>query len=224
MYWKFAVSQTGRDAHLCRTPKTGDSPSPALRWTIFATAMWLAAVGVGTWLVWQYAGTPGLGASGAENWPQGTNIQQAPREDTLVMFCHPHCPCSRASIAELARIVAQSKQPPAIWVVFYKPGFAGTDWTQTDLWSSAAEIPGAHLMVDSDGREARRFHATTSGQTFLYSPAGTLLFAGGVTSSRGHEGDNPGRGAIVDLINAGDSMCRSTPVYGCPIAETTQPK
>ena len=38
----------------------------------------------------------------------------------------------------------------------------------------------------------QRFGAETSGQTLLYDRDGRLLFSGGTTGSRGHDGDNAG--------------------------------
>lgn len=74
-------------------------------------------------------------------------------------------------------------------------------------------------MTDETGFEARRFHAETSGQTLLYSRSGTLLFEGGVTLARGHEGDNPGRSALQELIDNGHSEQTHTPVFGCGLFE-----
>ncbi len=192
-----------------------------MSWPIVAATVWCGAIGVGMWLLWNYAGTPGVAAPTASIWPTESAIELAKHEKTLVMFCHPRCPCSWASMAELAQIVAQCKDPVSPWIVFYKPKSAAPGWEQTDLWRSAAAIPGAHVMSDVDGAEARRFQAATSGQAFLYDPQGRLLFEGGVTSARGHEGDNAGESAIVDLMNGGASLCRSTPVFGCPIVDST---
>jgi hypothetical protein len=140
------------------------------------------------------------------------------------MFAHPKCPCTRASIAELERIMSQCRGQIKPWIVFYKPADADAHWPQTDLWRRAESIPGAHVIADVDGLEARRFRAFTSGQTFLYGPHGELQFSGGITAFRGHEGDNAGHAAIVQLINGGDAPCRATPVFGCPITETSAPE
>ncbi len=92
---------------------------------------------------------------------------------------------------------------------------------QTDLWRSAAAIPGAKVISDPDGAEARRFHVTTSGHTLVYGRTGDLLFSGGITASRGHQGDNDGHAAIVSLWNGEHVESRDLPVYGCPIVTST---
>jgi hypothetical protein len=78
-------------------------------------------------------------------------------------------------------------------------------------------------MTDIDGREARHFQAFTSGQTLLYSSEGELLFSGGITIARGHEGDNSGRLAIESLLANSAAEVRQTPVFGCPILISTAP-
>ena len=73
------------------------------------------------------------------------------------------------------------------------------------------------MILDDDGREARLFHAATSGQAVLYDPQGRLLFSGGITASRGHSGDNAGRSSIVSLVHAGVPDRTETSVFGCPL-------
>jgi hypothetical protein len=110
------------------------------------------------------------------------------------------------------------------WFVFYKPADSDKSWDQTDLWATAAAIPGAKVVSDPDGVEARRFNATTSGHTLLYNERGELLFSGGITQSRGHAGDNTGRFAIESLLAGEQSTCSTTPVFGCPIVASPSQK
>ena len=79
-------------------------------------------------------------------------------------------------------MVAQSGGTIHPHVVFFKPSGTAEDWEQTDLWKSAAAIPGVAVSIDVDGAEAQRFQATTSGHTLLYDAEGKLLFSGGITS------------------------------------------
>jgi len=135
------------------------------------------------------------------------------------MLAHPHCPCTRASIGELARLMAQAQGRVTAYALFVKPAGSSDDWENTDLWRNAAGIPGVNVVVD-DGVEAQRFHAVTSGQTVLYDAEGHLLFSGGITGSRGHSGDNEGRSAIVSLLNTGEAERAETSVFGCPLFGT----
>jgi hypothetical protein len=78
------------------------------------------------------------------------------------------------------------------------------------------------VVADTDGADARRFGAIASGQTMLYGSDGRLQFTGGITGSRGHEGDNAGVDAIEAALQGdrsgldGDRTARtSTFVFGC---------
>lgn len=179
--------------------------------------LWLLVVGIGLSILLGYENTPGKAAQPLASWPTDSQIQRAPGLATLVMLVHPHCPCSRASIGELALLMAHNQGRLAAYVLFLKPDGFAEDWEKTDLWQSAADIPGVQPLVDFEGVEARRFNSKTSGQTILYDAEGRLLFNGGITIARGHAGDNAGRSAIVSLLNAGRAEQTETPVFGCPL-------
>ena len=179
--------------------------------------VWAVAIAAGLWILWGYENTPGVAAEPPRQWPAESGIQRASGQATLVMLAHPHCPCTRAGIGELAAIMAHSQGRLTAYVLFLKPAGFADDWERTDLWKSAASIPGVKAIVDKDGTEASRFRAVTSGQTILYDADGRLLFNGGITGSRGHAGDNPGESAIVSLVNAGVSERTETFVFGCPL-------
>jgi hypothetical protein len=169
------------------------------------------------WILWGYENRPGVSAEAPLLWPAESRIQRATDRATLVMLAHPHCPCTRASIGELASLMAHSQGRLNAYVLFLKPEGFTEEWEKTDLWESAVMIPGVTAMIDDGGAEARRFHAATSGQTILYGADGRLLFTGGITGSRGHAGDNAGRSSIVSLVNAGTAERTETFVFGCPL-------
>ncbi|WP_449070304.1 hypothetical protein [Prosthecobacter sp.] len=111
---------------------------------------------------------------------------------------------------------ARGRVQAQVW--FYRPAGAPEEWAHTDLWQSAAEIPGVSVAGDEGGAEAARFHATVSGQTLLYGADGRRLFNGGITSSRGHSGDNAGRAAVLALLQNEKLTGVETPVFGCALA------
>lgn len=180
-------------------------------------ALWLSAAGVGVGLLWDYENTPGSAAAAPARWPDGSRLRRSDEGATLVLLAHPHCPCTRASIGELSRLMAQAEGRLTAYVLFVKPRGFAVEWEKTDLWSGAAAIPGVGVVRDDEGVEALHFRAATSGQVTLYDRAGSLLFSGGITSARGHAGDNAGRAAIVSLLNADEAGPRGTPVFGCPL-------
>jgi len=179
--------------------------------------LWLLAAGAGLWFVSEYENTPGIAASPTVQFPAGSQLKRLPGRPTLVMLVHPHCPCTRASMGELELLMAQTQGHVTTYVLFLKPAGFTDDWEKTNLWQTASEIPGVRVTQDKDGREAEFFKAATSGQTFLYDADGQLLFRGGITSARGHSGDNAGRSAIVALLNDGEAEQTETAVYGCPL-------
>src|SRR5579859_4661059 len=159
---------------------------------VIAFLLWIPAIGFGILTLLNYANTPGRLASPPQGWPAASSISRDPAGPTLLVFAHPQCPCSRATIGELAVIMAQSHRPLRAYVLFYAPRSEETSWVKGSLWNAAAAIPGVRAVEDQDGREVRRFGASISGQTLLYGSNGKLIFNGGITAARGHFGANDG--------------------------------
>jgi hypothetical protein len=184
---------------------------------IAASVLWVLMICAGVGLLWSYNGTPGVAAAALEQWPADSRLRHATDRATLVMLAHPHCPCTRASLGELARLMTQAQGRVTAYVLFVKPPGLPDGWEKTDLLAAASAIPGVTVVRDDEGVEAGRFRAATSGQTVLYDAGRRLLFSGGITGARGHEGDNAGRAAIVSLLTADEAGRSETPVFGCPL-------
>jgi hypothetical protein len=122
-------------------------------------------------------------------------------------------------VGELAKLMTACQGKLVAKVLMLRPPTMPAGWERTDLWDSAAAIPGVLVVADVDGAEARRFGAETSGQSLLFAADGRLLFAGGMTESRGHSGDNDGRSTLMSLVLTGSITAQPahTPVYGCPL-------
>jgi hypothetical protein len=81
-------------------------------------------------------------------------------------------------------------------------------------------IPGIIRKTDVSGQEAKLFGAKTSGDVLLFGANGNLIFAGGITASRGHEGDNNGADAMLKAIDdSRRATVSTTPVFGCSLEE-----
>jgi len=178
---------------------------------------WLAGVGIGINALLRYETAPQQRAEPPRVWPVESRIPRPGERATLVMLLHPRCPCSRASVGEWERLMAQCQGRVSAFVLLVQPSDPTANGEQTDLRRIAAAIPGVQVMTDEGGMEAARFRAFTSGQTILYGANGTLLFAGGITAARGHAGDNAGRDAIAALVNRGVAGRNETPVFGCAL-------
>ena len=161
--------------------------------------------------------TPSEDGIRQRSWPIDTHIALDQTRTNLVVAMHPRCPCSRASLAALEEIVARCPDAVSVTVLFYKPHAESADWTRTDLWKSAAAVPEIHVQVDEDGVEARHFGATTSGHAALYDQCGKMIFSGGITAARGHQGDSVGRSAIIALLSGKRQKSIECDVFGCPL-------
>ena len=175
-----------------------------------------AAAGFKTLLV--YAGAPGATAAAPVQWPGASPVPRRPGMPTLIMLAHPRCPCSRASIGELAWIMARAGGKVAVHVFFVKPEGSPAEWEKGDLWRSAASIPGVAVHRDEKGVAAGLFGAETSGQTLLYDGSGRLAFSGGITGARGHAGANAGREAVHALLSGKGAARIEAPAFGCALA------
>ncbi len=186
-------------------------------WIATFAVLWLCGIGMGLHSMASYESTPGVAANPAVKFPYSQLIKVRRTQPVLMMFVHPRCPCTRASLAELGRIALRCPNKAQISVLFFVPHDAAPHWFETELWQRAAEIPGVTMLQDRDGAEAKRLHVETSGESLLYDADGKLLFHGGITAQRGHEGDNAGRAAIEALLNHEKGGLSQTPVFGCSL-------
>jgi hypothetical protein len=200
-----------------RAKTTGDDEPKQARRPLVLAGIWLLLVAGSMSCLGAYSNTPGTTAAALRQWPAESRLARDSDRPTLVLVAHPHCPCTNATLGELELLMAQARGKVAAHVVFIRPAGLADEWAETDLWCKAAAIPGVRVEIDKDGVEARRFHAETSGATLLYSEKGRLLFEGGITLSRGHAGDNPGRSAITAILRRESPDETKTPVFGCPL-------
>lgn len=189
----------------------------AFRSPVIAAGVWLVLVGIGITLMVGYANIPGDEGQTPAHWPPNTKISQNQGRPTLIMFAHPKCPCTRASLAELAQVGNAFGGAFEAQVWFIKPDGTESDWTNTSIYRQALGIPGVAVHCDAGGTETTRFHAETSGQTVLYDESGKLIFHGGITISRGHAGDNAAEGELLRLLQHRSARPARTQVYGCPL-------
>jgi hypothetical protein len=184
---------------------------------VVAATFWAATVAAAYEAIRRFETTPGEAATAPSIWPAATRVARTSGTWSLVMLVHPHCSCSRASVKELAEIVAKAPRDVRTTVIVYRPADAATGWERTDVYEAASRLRGTRVLVDENGREAALFGGFTSGQTFLYDAEGRLRFAGGITSLRGHTGFNRGRADVLRIASQ-RSGTGAHPVFGCAIS------
>jgi hypothetical protein len=197
--------------------------APAGRRVLPAAAgvVWLLVVAGGFSRLTTYANTPAPQGNAGAEWPAASSLARKAGRPTIVMFGHPQCPCSRASVGELANVAARAQDRATVHVVFFRPSSAPDGWERTSLWQSAETIPSVRVSADPDGAEAARFGALASGQTYFYDAAGTLRFSGGITPARGHSGDSSGRQALEALLAGRIPPGAVARVFGCVLRQPT---
>jgi len=181
--------------------------------------VWGILILIGWYAISSYGATPGDAGGAPEVWPSQSSLTRDVRP-TLLVFVHPKCPCSSASLSELERLMATCSNEIDAHVVFIAPGGTDINWRNSTLYKSAIRIPGVTVESDLDRQEASLFGARTSGYCLLYGADGKLQFQGGLTATRGHEGANDGAHAIQSALSGSNNSLRATPVFGCPLFES----
>ncbi len=184
---------------------------------------WIVSVLAGFVLLLDYGAAPGAPADAPGRWPSTSLLAQSGSRPTLVMVAHPRCPCTRASLGELARLLTRAGDRLEARILFVQPVGQDRAFLESDLWNRAVSLLGPGVLADPGGVEAERFGARISGTTLVYSPEGDLLFAGGITPTRGHEGDNVGVRRILALVLGGIVDRDRSEVFGCRLASGPAP-
>lgn len=170
-----------------------------------------------------YNQTPGeIGSISAE---ASLPLRRPPAEKQwlLSMGIHPQCPCTRASLAELERLMVHLDRLVHTRVYVFKPSETDSSWLETPLMKKLYGVAGVEILLDQDGQIANQLGILTSGGVMLFDREGQLKFRGGLTSSRGHEGDSLGTQAIRELVYGRNPLQHHAPVYGCKIIAKREP-
>jgi hypothetical protein len=195
-----------------------------LRKTLFRRAifagsglLWAGIILLGARTLLNYENAAGAPANAPSSWPPNSRIARPNARHTLVLLAHPNCPCTRASLAELEIVMAKLHGKVASIVVFSKPEASAEDVHDSDLWKKVATIPDVLAVYDDQGAETKKFGGQVSGQALLYDPKGRLVFSGGITGARGHQGDNAGVDAVISIVSGDAGAPGHTPVFGCSL-------
>lgn len=153
-----------------------------------AAAVWLIATVAGLGRLVVYSQTPGVTGAVPVVWPGGDALSRRPGTPTLVLALHPACPCSRATIGQIDRLLAD--HPGAFDVVALLAHYDALPEGDDIIGPALARRPAIRRIDDRDAAIARRFGALTSGHAILYDETGRLRFSGGLTRARGEGGES----------------------------------
>lgn len=174
---------------------------------------WCMITGVCLHALFVHAYEPAAVHAVRNGWPASSAIERPSARRQVVLFAHPACPCTAASLQKLAEIVERLPGIDAT-VVFVTRGLPPALGTGGTAVRVARELPQIQIVFDAH-REAEAFQATVSGEAFAFHPDGSLLFHGGLTAGRGHAGDSESARQLEAALRGDERAVRECPVYGC---------
>jgi hypothetical protein len=182
-------------------------------------ALWLLLVVAGFSALQHYAAQAGLLREPAQSAVTWLQQHRQPGRPLLVMAIHARCPCTDASLSELADFLARSRGGCDALLLRYVPALSAvSDWPAGD---DRRELGGTSVpvMADPDGKIAAQLGAFTSGSVVFLDAAGEVRFHGGLTLARGHRGRSPAQDALLALLDhrTDEHFLTTAPVYGCAL-------
>jgi len=190
---------------------------PKKRAWLLVLLLWLGLIAAGYGWLLRYGFAPGQMATAPEIVPPSLAASNYVGHAQMFLALHPRCPCSRATVKELAKILSRIPGTINTTVLVYKPAGEEESWLQSSLLD---ECVNCRVLSDPDGRLAASLGSLTSGSVVVYDAKGNLRYQGGITASRGHEGDNAGERAVLEILSGSCESYKSMPVFGCPIQQS----
>ena len=149
-------------------------------------------------------------AAASPTWPGTGVLQLAADRPTLLMFVHPECACSRASIGELQQLMTDCKNHVAVHLLFFKP----TESTRTNgtipaFWTDAKAIQARDVRIDPGGTVGGGLRRPKQADRSWYATpkVGSSLVAASPMDS-GHFGDNAGLDAAIAIVGSAPHRLR----------------
>ena len=184
-------------------------------WT-FVLLFWLICIGGGYTYLLRYSFTAGLSIPAPERFSSPGVAQASSTRARLLIALHPRCPCSRATLHELAKIMSRATNACDVTALIFTPKGDSEDWLKGGLVNECRRLQ-CRIQADPGGEIAASLGCLTSGAVVLYDGAGKLRYQGGITGSRGHEGDNDGERTVLEILRGQHGSFSALPVFGCPI-------
>lgn len=161
---------------------------------------------------------------GVPRWPQGTLLGETASRFRIVVFVHPFCPCTAATVRELDESLTRIPDDVTIDAIAVTAGFSPEELLRSRTLEALRRMPRVRLHSDPEGHERALFGAVVSGETFGFDPHGRRVFHGGVTPGRGHQGDADGQRELEDLAAGRRQAPAEAPVFGCRLPGAESPR
>jgi hypothetical protein len=144
-----------------------DAPAPRGLARV-ALTVWLIAVVFTLALLWRYDSTPGVAAAAPATWPAGAHVGLSADRPTLLVTLHAYCPCSMATISEVAWVADRAHARfHTTFLVEAPDAVSDAALEDSAAYRLASAVLGASVVRDRGGHDAALFDAHTSGQTYL---------------------------------------------------------
>jgi hypothetical protein len=184
------------------------------RHVIVAGMVLILAIGIGA--ISAYKTTPPPATRQLiQSWPAASSLVRDPVSPTLILFAHPRCECTKASLVQLRDLMPRLEGRVRPYILFAKSE-QGSESSPTENQTVAASIPGVTILPDEGAREADRFGAAASGQLMLFDTGGRLLFSGGIAPLHEYEGEAPMVRGLLAAVGSASGK-------GPPVAQVQMP-
>lgn len=189
----------------------------------FLTSAAVLAVALGWYQLIHFSSTPGAQFAAPARWPGEIPLSRAAGLPLLLVFVHPRCSCTPATLRQLDTTLESTQAAVQVALVVYGSKALSPEAANPRALVSEPSSPArllhapAQIVSDPGGLLARRFGAATSGEIVLYAADGRLLFQGGITPMRSEVGAGPGADALSNALTTGAAQLRQASVFGCPI-------
>jgi hypothetical protein len=190
-------------------------------WLAVAGLVWVALLAAGMAWMLGHDFTPGESSGEVPNvWPEDVARVRRSGVATLVMAVHPGCPCTRASLDQLERLIVRTGPRLRVMTLHFSSPATDTERVGVGTRNVISSNSRIEAMMDRDGELAKRFGLVTSGEVAVYDREGRLRFHGGLTPSRGCSAPGTGFDAVLALANGNEIARPAAPVFGCSILDT----
>ncbi|WP_236618163.1 RedB [Rhodopirellula europaea] len=118
-------------------------------------------------------------------------------------------------------MIASFAKEPTIVAYAFVPTGKTEGWIESETTDKLRAFGNVSIVADHDAKACQQFDVATSGHLLVYNDA-KLSFSGGITPSRGHEGNCDSGLAFLRSVNGVSTRRIEWPVFGCAIVERSE--